>query len=339
MPASLLACPSCGALVHAAELKSLAAKAELAEREERASDALGAWRGVLALLPANAAQYQAVQEKIKAISARTLAATAQTAGAPGAQLPAAAAPPAKKRGPWAWLAALGALAAKFKWGLFFLLGKGKLLLMGLLQMKTLATMLLTLGVYSSAWGWQFALGFVVSIYIHEMGHVASLRHYGIPASAPMFVPGLGAFVRMGQYPASPAEDARVGLAGPIWGAGAAVAAVALGFFLHSETLLAIGGAGATINLFNLTPVWQLDGSRGFSALSQNQRRVVAAVLLGLALCQVHILFWVVAGVAGFRAFSKGKAPERGDTPVLAMYLALAAGFALLIAVVNARGIR
>src|SRR2546428_13931548 len=73
-------------------------------------------------------------------------------------------------------------------------------------------MLLPMGWYGTIWGWKFARGFVVSIYIHEMGHVQALPRYGIKATAPMFIPGVGAFIRLKQYPTDRREDARVGLA-------------------------------------------------------------------------------------------------------------------------------
>ena len=127
--------------------------------------------------------------------------------------------PKQQRYKWlAGLGAFGAMLAKFKWAALFLLGKGKVLLVGLTQAKTFLSMAVALAVYASVYGWKFALGLIVSIYIHEMGHVVWLRRYGIAATAPMFIPGLGALVRLKQYPANPAEDARVGLAGPIWGA-------------------------------------------------------------------------------------------------------------------------
>src|SRR5207302_3963478 len=95
----------------------------------------------------------------------------------------------------------------------FLLTKGKLLLLGLTKATTFFSMLLSLGVYWAAWGWKFALGLVLSIYIHEMGHVFALRRLGFKASAPMFIPGLGALIRLRQHPANPREDAEIGLAG------------------------------------------------------------------------------------------------------------------------------
>ena len=133
---------------------------------------------------------------------------------------------------------------KFKWVLLFLLTKAKVLLIGLTQAKTFLSMAIALGVYATIYGWQFALGLVVSIYIHEMGHVVWLRRYGIPATAPMFIPGLGAFVRLKAHPATAGEDARVGLAGPVWGAVAAVLALALGVAFGRPILFAIARVGA-----------------------------------------------------------------------------------------------
>ena len=71
--------------------------------------------------------------------------------------------------------------------------KAKALLLGLTKGTTLLTMLLSLGVYWSMWGWPLRLGLVLSIYVHEMGHVIALARYGFRATAPMFIPGLGAW--------------------------------------------------------------------------------------------------------------------------------------------------
>jgi len=101
-------------------------------------------------------------------------------------------------------------------------------------------LLLSASLYWTIWGWKFALGVVLSIYIHEMGHVQALQRYGIKATAPMFIPGLGAVIRLKQYPADAREDARVGLAGPLWGLGALAAyvvyrATGVGVWARSRT--------------------------------------------------------------------------------------------------------
>jgi Zn-dependent protease len=322
---ALLACPSCGRLVHAAELKQLAAQADAAERAQETGRALESWRRMLGLLPSQSTQHARVLAKVQALSATV---TAAGGGAPAAPSKQAGSPKSKVA---AGLGAIGVLLAKFKWAILLLFTKGKALLVGLTQAKTLLTMAIAVGVYTSFYGWKFALGLILSIYVHEMGHVVALRRYGIPATAPMFIPGFGALVRLKQNPATVGEDARTGLAGPIWGAGAAVGALALGAALHSPLLFAIARLGAWINLFNLLPVWQLDGGRGFAALSRGQRGVVAAVLWVLALSQHEALLIILALAASVRAAGKNAPPE-GDRPILAMYLALAIGLTVLVAV-------
>ena len=128
---------------------------------------------------------------------------------------------------------IGALLVKFKTFLLLALTKGKLVLLGLTKLNTLLSMLASIALYWALYGWKFGVGFVLSIYIHEMGHVTALAHYGIPASAPMFIPGFGAFVRLKAYPANPGEDARVGLAGPFWGLGAALVCMGIGVLTGS----------------------------------------------------------------------------------------------------------
>src|SRR6202008_2668926 len=110
---------------------------------------------------------------------------------------------------------------------------------GFTKLGTLLTFAAGLSIYWTLWGWQFALCFLLSIYIHEMGHVAALRRYGIAASAPMFIPGFGALVRLKQSPSSPRENARIGLAGPVWGLGAAIVAGLIGTFGGGSMWLAI----------------------------------------------------------------------------------------------------
>jgi Zn-dependent protease len=321
LPPALLACPACGKLVHAAALKSAAAEAAEAEERGDLSAALTAWRRALGLLPAGSVQHQRVAADVRRLSDRV------GSGGPPAPAPKSG---GKRAGWLGGLAAAGALVAKFKWALLFLLGKGKLLLVGLAQAKTLLTMALAMGVYASVWGWKFALGLIASMYVHEMGHVAALRRHGIPASAPMFIPGFGAFVRLNQHPATPGEDARVGLAGPVWGAVAAVVCLLLGKVTGWPIFLAIARAGAWVNLFNLLPVWQLDGGRGFQALSRRQRALVAAVLWALWLL-AHDGLLVILAVAATARAAGHHAPARGDRSMLALYLALVVGLVALIA--------
>ena len=158
----------------------------------------------------------------------------------------------------------------------------------------------------------------MSIYVHEMGHVQALQRYGIKATAPMFIPGVGAMVRLKQYPAEPREDARVGLAGPMWGLSAAV--IAWGAYLATGSGIwgAIAHFGAWVNLFNLLPVWQLDGGRGFRALSRAQRWVAAALIGALWFVTGEGLL-VLLGLAAGASAGFAEAADQPDPTVLMQY--------------------
>lgn len=270
------------------------------------------WRRALELLPQGSTQHSAITQKINELVRRLDA----TEGTP---------PKGHKKPNWARagsiLGVVGLLAWKFKFVVIFLFTKAKLLLLGLTKIKTLFSMLIFFGVYWKMFGWPFAAGIVVSIYIHEMGHVYLLTRYGIRATAPMFIPFFGAIIRQQQYPASPHEDARVGLAGPVWGLGAA-----LGFYLFHlltghEMLAAIAKIGAWINLFNLLPVWQLDGSHAFRALNKLQRGIITAIMLAMWFYTQDGLLIILTLVAGFRTFQKD-APENGDNPIVIEFATL-----------------
>jgi len=148
-------------------------------------------------------------------------------------------------------------------GLLFVLGKAKFLgvLAGVLKFKTLATMLLSIGAYAIEWGWLFALGFVLLMFVHEMGHAIAMRAEGIPAGAPVFIPFVGAFIAMHGQPRDAAVEARVAIAGPVVGSLAAWAVLGAGLALEQRLLLALGHTAVLLNLFNLVPVPPLDGGR------------------------------------------------------------------------------
>ncbi|HEX6643434.1 MAG TPA: site-2 protease family protein [Gemmatimonadales bacterium] len=312
---TLLRCPACRALAHAAELSRLAREAGELEAAGRREEALGTWRSALSLLPADAPQAEPIGRRVAALVQA------------GAGAEAAPAPPDALRRFGPWLFGVLLVLWKFKFILVFVLTKAKFLLLGLTKASTLLSMLAAAGVYWSLWGWKFAFGIVASIYVHEMGHVAALRHFGIRASAPMFIPGFGAVVRLHQHPATTGEDARVGLAGPLWGLGAALVALGIHLATNAPIWAAIARFGAWVNLFNLLPVWQLDGGRGFRALSRSQRWLAVAALGGIWFVTAEPLLFLL-GIAG-AANALSQAPEEGDNAMLALYGALALLLALL----------
>jgi Zn-dependent protease len=193
--------------------------------------------------------------------------------------------------------------------------KLKFLLLGLTKASTFISMFGFMAVYWGLYGWPLALGLVVSIYIHEMGHVAMLRQLGIAAGAPLFIPGVGALVMLKERVTDPLANARIGLAGPVWGMSAALGAWALYFVTGADVWKAIGELTAFLNLFNLIPVWQLDGARGFHALSRLERWMVVAVSgLMLFITGVWIL-WIIGAAALWRALKSEPGPGH-DTTVM-----------------------
>ena len=314
---SLLSCPSCQRLVHGPELERLAAAARLAENAGNLRQSIGEWEAALALLPPGTKQHETIGRRLMALRAKVDGHAADA--------------PKSHPGLTAGLAGAGTLALllwKFKFVLVFLLTKAKFLLFGLTKMSTLLSMFAYFGVAWARWGWIFAAGIVVSIYIHEMGHVWALKRHGIPASAPMFIPGIGALVLLKQHPPDEKIDAEVGLAGPLWGLGAAVVALLLFWVTHNQLWSAIAWWGAWVNVFNLLPVWQLDGGRGFNAMSRAHRWAAVGVLtIGWLIAQQGLFFLLVA-VAVARAFA---APaSKPDPRALVRYASLVVAFALLL---------
>jgi Zn-dependent protease len=202
------------------------------------------------------------------------------------------------------LIALGALLAKFK-AIAFAIFKFKIF-------ATAGTMLVSIAAYAWIWGWKFGVGFVLLLLVHELGHVFELRRQGVPASAPLFIPFLGAVVGMKQMPADAWREARVALAGPILGSLGAAAVWAAGAALDSDLLIALAFTGFFINLFNLLPIVPLDGGRAVAAIHPALWAVGLAGLVGLAFWHpnpILILILIVGGLELWRRWRGRGTPE------------------------------
>jgi Zn-dependent protease len=159
---------------------------------------------------------------------------------------------------WVPIAALGVLGWKLK---FLVLALFKLKIFA-----TSATMVASVGAYTLIWGWAFALGFVLLLFVHELGHVLEARRQGLDVSAPMFIPFLGALIMLREQPQSVWHEARLAAAGPIVGSLGALAAWGVYAATGRDLFLALAFTGFFLNLFNLAPIWQLDGGRIVSAI-------------------------------------------------------------------------
>jgi Zn-dependent protease len=227
-PEDELACPSCGALVHSAELDQLASEARWQE-QFNPKVAIALWERCLTLLPAGSRQYAVIENEIARLG----------------QMPT----------PGSLIEEPGRAPAAVS----------DTLVKGIL--KTTISMAVSIAVYAHMMGWPTAVGFVLLILVHEMGHVVANVAYGLPASAPLFIPFLGAVINLRKNPPNAKIEAIVGIAGPI--AGTIGALGCFGWYLatHSMMALELSSFGFMINLFNLLPVPPLDGGRVAAAIS------------------------------------------------------------------------
>jgi Zn-dependent protease len=141
----------------------------------------------------------------------------------------------------------------FAW--LFAAGKlGKLFVTG-------GSMIVSMFVYSLTFGWQYAVGFVLLIFFHEMGHYLAARQRGLDVGAPMFIPFVGAWIQLKDMPRDVHTEAYVGLAGPLVGTLAAIGCYWIARDSDSQLMLALAYSGFMLNLFNLIPISPLDGGR------------------------------------------------------------------------------
>jgi Zn-dependent protease len=220
------------------------------------------------------------------------------------------------------------LGAKLK-ALVLLLPKLKLL-------TTSGTMLVSIAAYSLLWGWKFAIGFVLLILVHEMGHVIQLRREGVKASAPMFIPFMGAVIWAKSMGGNALAEARVGLAGPILGSLGAAALIPVASATGNDLFTALAFTGFFLNLFNLLPVVPLDGGRAMAALSPWMWFVGFAALVALAIVFPNPIILLIVLFGAMETWRRWKGrndpgaqeyyrvPAHARVIVAAVYIGLAA---------------
>jgi Zn-dependent protease len=231
-----------------------------------------------------------------------------------ASAPAAARGSRKRQGVVAVLiAALSFLLIKGKVVLFFLLTKAKLLFAAVKlgpMLTTAYTMLLAAWAYAIYYGWSFAVGLTLLILVHEIGHGLAAARVGVPVGAPVFVPFFGAFIALLGKPRSTVDDAIIGAGGPIVGSVGAALCVAASFLVDgwlAGLLRVVGFYALVLNMFNLTPVWQLDGARMLAPVGGKLLAAGAAVALavliasGIAADHVNPIALITVAVVGVRA--------------------------------------
>ncbi len=215
-------------------------------------------------------------------------------------------------GPFALILIVG-----FQW-----IAKLKFVFLALTKIKFAGTALsglVSIGAYALIFGLPFAVLFVVLLFVHEMGHVIALRREGIKATAPMFIPFLGAVVAMKELPKDAWAEAKVALAGPILGGIGAAIVLALGVGLDSDLLRAAAYTGFFLNLFNLLPITPLDGGRAAAAIHPGFWLVGIAGIAGLLLIRPNFVLVLIAVLGGLDAWKRWREYRRGDAATRAYY--------------------
>lgn len=199
---------------------------------------------------------------------------------------------------------------------------GKVALLALPKLKLLTTsgsMLVSVAAYSFIWGWKFAVGFVILLFVHEMGHVIQLRREGIAASAPVFIPFMGAVVWAKSLGGNALAEARVGLAGPVLGSIGAALCIPLADVTGNEMFRALAFTGFFLNLFNLLPVVPLDGGRAMAAMSPVMWFVGFFGIVLAAFLAPNPIIVIIAVFAGLETYKRWKQRKAGGEHVEAYY--------------------
>lgn len=306
LPEGTLACPDCQTIVYADHLRQLATVAQQQEYEKKWAEARATWVSMLAWVPEGTTQAQGIAGRIEAIDTTQQVAEKRKAD---------------------WTRRLGPLAPV----VFFLI-KAKSFLFLIFKFKFLLSFFAFFGLYWALFGWKFGLGFTVSILIHEMGHYVAAKRRGLKVDLPVFMPGLGAYVRWYHMGVNLDTLSAIALAGPA--AGLVAAAACAGVYLAqgghagpqevegaSSIWGALAHAGAWLNLINLVPVLGLDGAQATHALNRMQRGLIlATTLVFFAFLHEGVFLFIAAGMA-WRLFT-GVAPEQPSSATMIRFTLL-----------------
>ena len=222
---------------------------------------------------------------------------------------------------WAPIAFVGVLLWKFK-----------ALAVAVFKLKiftTAGTMLVSIAAYALFWGWQFAVGFVLLLLVHELGHVLEAKRQGLDVSAPMFIPFLGALITMKQLPQDVWREARVAIAGPIVGSLGAAAVWGVGEAYDSDLLRALAFVGFFLTRFNLLPFGPLDGGRIVAAIHPAIWGLGLVAMVGLLFIAPNPILFIILIVGGLEAWQRWQ--SRKD-PSMQGYYSISRGKRVAVAV-------
>ncbi len=295
LPEGTLACPECETIVYSDHLRRIALAATNEESAEHWVEARETWRQGLEWLPAGTKQAHAVEQRIALIDERLRGAEEKKAK---------------------WTRRLGPLAP-----VLFFLAKIKTLLFFLFKLKFLLSFVGFFAIYWAIFGWKFGLGFTLAILLHEMGHYVAARRRGLKVDLPVFLPGLGAYVRWYSMGISLQDLSSIALAGPFAGLLTALVCGGIALATGSPLFSALAHVGAWLNVLNLIPVLGLDGAQATYALDRTQRwLILATALIFFGLLHEGVYLFIALGM-GWRLWQGGYA-DKPSTQTMVRYVLL-----------------
>lgn len=212
----------------------------------------------------------------------------------------------------------------------------------------------SVSVYSVMFTFEFAIALVAILVFHEYGHLRAMKRFGIPTKGMYLIPFVGGLA-VGDKPHSRWQDIYISLMGPVFGLIMTVVFYIAYLITGGHFVGLVASTSALINLFNLLPVYPLDGGRVVKSLVFSGRKKIALVLLLFisALCTVGafkfgfalIGFFIVLGVLDI--VSEWRISLAEDiTPLnrygiwfcLLWYLAVLAAFLVIIVLIAQSGL-
>ncbi len=307
-------CDQCHALVHSEELERLSAEAKSLEATGELREAREKWLTGLPLLPPTSKQAGWIKQHAEALGAADEAGQAEMSDDEWARQ-------ALQSGSIMGLAdrSRSPITPRFKW-------------------TSVLSFAAFVAIYSAASGVKFGIGFAVLILIHEMGHFVDIKRRGLPADMPVFLPGLGAYVRWQALGVPLETRAAVSLAGPLAGFLASAACAVIWKQTGDLFWADLARVGAILNLLNLIPVWALDGGQAALALSKSERMVLMTACVALGLVLGQNMFFLVAAGAGYRAFFAGDLPPRPSLATTVYFVVVLTALGVIIHLMPGQGL-
>lgn len=307
-----LACPQCHALVHADELERLAASAKALEAQQQFLEARGHWLKALELLPRESTQANWIRDNVVKLEVTVREASAQDSRSK-------------------WASKLGPLAP-----IAIVLAKGKTLFLAIFKLKFLLSLGAFMAFYWTLYGVKFGVGFAALVLIHEMGHYIDIKRRGLPAEMPVFLPGLGAYVRWEALGVTGQTRAAVSLAGPLAGWIASLVCAVVWWKTDNGLWAALARAGAWLNILNLIPIWILDGGQAVLVLDKAQRIVLLTTCVALSFFLGEGVFILVAAGTAWRLFTKD-IPAQPNGAITAYFIGVLASLGMIMWLMPGQG--